>query len=189
MKKLVFALIMLLAVSSATFGKDRSKQVSTPTVQTTIVQPITFSNTLPVSKSNDITKPGCQTSTSDYIFNVTMLGWNSPTSTCTSANVFPVQGYLTSGQRASRSFAQAWFQLTTVGKLFSLSGITFKNYGSGNILYVDTTKSDGTTYTTTIPASTVGITFNTTLPEFSSLASVSIRSTNNRFDITNLIVK
>jgi len=83
---------------------------------------ITFNNSLPVSKSSDsYNKPGCETSTQGYIFDVTMLGWNLSTSTCTATNLFSNPGYLTTGQYAPRSRGQFWMA-HSAGATFALLG-------------------------------------------------------------------
>jgi hypothetical protein len=149
---------------------------------------ITFNNKLPITKSSDLTKPGCQTSTQGYFFNVTMAGWNSPSSTCTATNLFSNPGYVTAGQRAPRGSAQTWISPIN-GSTFSFAGFKIKNYSSTNTLYVDTFSADGSVYTTVIPATMTSVTFEPTAVEFSNLTSVSIHSTNNRFDVTNVMVQ
>lgn len=174
MKKLILALFLSVSTMASVMASAST---------------ITFSNTLPITKSTDAAKPGCQVSTQNYIFDVTMLGWNLSTSTCTKTNLFSNPGYITAGQRAARSYAQFWMTPVVIGNTFSLSGFTIKNYSSSNILYLDSYAADGTVYTTVIPASATSVTFNNTSPEFKTLTSFSIRSTNNRFDVTNIIVQ
>jgi len=148
---------------------------------------ITFNNSLPVSKSSDsYNKPGCETSTQGYIFDVTMLGWNLSTSTCTATNLFSNPGYLTTGQYAPRSRGQFWMA-HSAGATFALLGFKIKNYGTTNTLYLDTTDSAGITTTTVLPPSVTVVGFDPVT--FPALTAVSIRSTNNRFDITNIIVQ
>ena len=172
MKKLLFTLMLLPIIS-----------VAAPTTT------ITFSNLLPVSRSIDQAKPGCVTSTPGYIFNVTMSGWNLSNSTCTATNLFSNAGSLTAGQRAPRGNAQTWMSPVVSGSTFSLSGLKIKNYGLNNTLYLDTITPEGTIYTTVIAPSMTSITVDPTAIEFSNLTGISIRSTNNRFDITNIIVQ
>ena len=61
--------------------------------------------------------------------------------------------------------------------------------GLNNTLYLDTITPEGTIYTTVIAPSMTSITVDPTAIEFSNLTGISIRSTNNRFDITNIIVQ
>lgn len=150
---------------------------------------VTFPNTVPITKSTDSSKPGCQVSTQGYIVDVSMLGWNSSPSTCTATNLFSNPGYITAGQRAARSYAQFWMTPVTVGGTFTLAGFTIKNYSTSNTIYLDTFAADGTVYTAVIPATTTSITFDTTLAEFKNLLYFSIRSTNNRFAVTNVKVQ
>lgn len=171
MKKLLFTLLLLPVLS-----------VAAPLT-------IKFNNSLPVSRSTDQAKPGCVTSTPGYIFNVTMSGWNLSKSTCTAANLFPNAGYLTAGQRAPKGNAQTWMTPVINGSTFSLSGLKIKNYGLNNTLYLDTITAEGTVYTTVIAASMTSISVDPSAVEFSKLTGISIRSTNNRFDITNIIVQ
>ncbi len=171
MKKLLFALLLLPVIT-----------VAAPLT-------ITFNKSLPVSRSTDQSKPGCETSTQGYIFDVTMAGWNLSTSTCTAANLFPNQGYLTAGQRAPRGNAQTWMSPVMNGSTFSLAGLKIKNYGATNTLYLDTVTAEGTITTTVIAPSMTTITFDPATIGFSNITGLSIHSTNNRFDITNIIVQ
>jgi hypothetical protein len=173
MKKLLFALLLS----------------SLPVITIAAPLTITFSKSLPVSKTTDQTKPGCETSTQGYIFDVTMTGWNLPTSTCTATNLFSNPGYLTAGQRAPRASAQTWMSPVIIGSKFSLVSLKIKNYSSTNTLYLDTITAEGTIYTTVIAPSITSIGFDPTATEFSNLTGISLRSTNNRFDITNIVVQ
>lgn len=145
---------------------------------------ITFNSSLPISKSTDLTKPGCETSTQGYTFDATMLGWNLGKSTCTATNLFSNPGYLTTGQYAPRAAGQFWMT-PPVGTTFALLGFKIKNYGTTNTLHLDTTDATGVVTTTVIAGSVSSITFT----GLSNLTAVSIRSTNNRFDITNISVQ
>ena len=141
---------------------------------------ISFNNSLPVGRS--AAYPGCETSAYGYTFDVTMLGYNLSKSTCTAANLFPITGYLTTGQMAPRGRGQLWMT-APAGTTFELVNFTIKNYSATNALYLDTTDAFGATNTTVLSPIGVG----SKLYQFSgltNLASMSIRSTNNRFDIT-----
>lgn len=141
---------------------------------------ISFNNSLPVSRSASY--PGCATSAYGYAFDVTMLGYNLSNSSCTAANLFPLSGYLTTGQMAPRGRGQLWMAAPT-GTKFDLVNFTIKNYSTTNTLYLDTTDEFGITSTTTLSPTAVGA----KLYQFTGLANLtalSIRSTNNRFDIT-----
>ena len=81
----------------------------------------------PRKYSDSYNKPGCETSTQGYIFDVTMLGWNLSTSTCTATNLFSNPGYLTTGQYAPRSRGQFWMA-HSAGATFALLGFKIKNY-------------------------------------------------------------
>lgn len=172
MKKLLFTLLLL------------------PSMVFAAPVTINFSKSLQVSRSQ--VNPGCRISTAGYDFDVTMSGYNLIKSTCTATNLFPVSGYLTTGQRAPNGSGQLWLSPAIANTTFSLLGFTIKNYGvlKGNTLYLDTTTTiDGAEVTTTvaIPDSTASISFEPTA--HANLTKVSIRSTNNRFDITNIIVQ
>jgi hypothetical protein len=145
---------------------------------------ITFNSSLPVSKSTDMTKPGCETYTQGYTFDVTMLGWNLSSSSCKVTNLFSNPSYLTTGQMAPRASGRFWMA-PPVNTTFQLLGFKIKNYGTTNILYLDTTDSTGVITTTVLPASVTVVGFS----GLSNLTAASIRSTNNRFDITNIIVQ
>jgi hypothetical protein len=171
MKKILFALLLLPVIA-----------VASPL-------DITFNKSLLVSRSTDQSKPGCEISTQGYLFDVTMLGWNLATSTCTANNLFSTLGYLTTGQRAPKGTGQLWMTPVIAGTTFSLAGITIKNYGSTNTLYLETITAEGTTTITVIAPSMKTVSFDPTAPGFSNLTEISIRSTNNRFDITNINVQ
>ena len=167
MRKLLF-LLLFLSISAAF--------ASTTT--------ITFNSSLPITKSADITKPGCETYVDGFTFDVTMLGWNLSSSTCTATNLFSNPTYLTTGQMAPRARGQFWMT-PPVGTTFQLLGFKIKNYGTTNSLYLDTTDSAGIVTTTVLPPSMTVVGFSGLI----DLTAVSIRSTNNRFDITNIVVQ
>jgi hypothetical protein len=173
MKNLLFALLLLPVMA-----------IASPL-------PITFDPSLFVTK-NSLYR-GCEISTQGYTFDVTMLGWNLYSSTCTTTNLFPkINGtvYLRTGQIGTqKSAGQMWMTPTIQGSTFSLVGFTIQNYGSTNTLYLDTTTTEGHVITTVLPASTNSITFNPIAPGISGITGLSIRSTNNKFDITNISVK
>jgi hypothetical protein len=171
MKKILFALLLLPVIA-----------VASPLT-------ITFNKSLSVSKSTNQSKSGCEISTQGYLFDVTMLGWNLASSTCTANNLFPTSGYLTTGQRTPKGSGQLWITPVLNGTKFSLASITIKNYGSTNTLYLETTTAEGTVTTTVIAPSMTTISFDPTAPGFSNLSEISIRSTNNRFDITKIDVQ
>jgi hypothetical protein len=168
MKNLLFALLLLPVMATA-------------------AEPITFNRLLTVTRNSPY--GGCETSTQGFIFDVTMAGWNLSSSTCTATNLFSNTGYLTTGQRAPRGAGQMWMTPIINGTPFTLVGFTIKNYGLSNALYLDTTTADGTVITTVIAPSTTSITFDPTAPGFSGILGLSIRSTNNRFDIKNISVR
>jgi hypothetical protein len=176
MKKLLFALLLL------------------PVMATASPLTITFNKLLLVTRNSPY--GGCETSTQGYTFDVTMLGWNLSPSSCTATNLFPTKiintdnYYLTTGQRAPRGAGQMWMTPTISGTTFSLLGFTIKNYGlSTNTLYLDTTTTEGAVITTVIAPSTTSVTFDPAAPGFSGVTKLSIRSTNNRFDITNINIR
>jgi hypothetical protein len=165
MKNLLFALLLLPVMATAS-------------------EPISFNKLLTVTRNSPY--GGCETSTQGYIFDVTMAGWNLSSSTCTATNLFSNTGYLTTGQRAPRGAGQMWMTPIINGTTFSLLGFTIKNYGLTNTLYLDTTTAEGSVITTVIAPSMTIIEFDPTASGFSNITGLSIRSTNNRFDIKNI---
>lgn len=142
---------------------------------------IKFSNSLPVTKSSFI--PGCETSAYGYVFDVTMVGYKLPKTTCTATNLFSVPDYLTVGKAGTATTVGATLVMTApAGTTFELIYFTINDYGLKNNLFVDVTDSLGRTTTQAIKTYA-----GNHLYQFSGLTdlvSVQVRSANNRFDIT-----
>jgi hypothetical protein len=142
---------------------------------------ITFNNSLPVTVSDPANFFGCHTSSYNYAFDVTMMGYNYNPSTCTQTNLFPNAGYLTAGQWGPRGPARMNMN-APAGVTFELVNFIVKNYGNVNTLYLDTTDSFGNVSTRVLKAS-----IGAKLYSFSGLTDLvgyTLRSTNARFDIT-----
>lgn len=142
---------------------------------------ITFNNSLPVTVSDPADFFGCHTSSYNYAFDVTMMGYNYNPSTCNQTNLFPTAGYLTAGQRGPRGAALMNME-APAGVTFELVSFIVKNYGNVNTLYLDTTDSFGNVSTRYLKAS-IGAKLYT-FTDLTDLVSYRLRSTNARFDIT-----
>lgn len=142
---------------------------------------ISFNNSLPVSVSS--TFPGCETKAYGYTFDVTMMGYNLPTTSCTATNLFQVANYITAGKAGAGTNVGSTFEMTAPqGVTFDLINFTVNDYGLKNTLRLDTVDSFGN-FTTQLLPTYKGLHLYQ-IPNATGLVSATIHGTNNRIDIT-----
>jgi hypothetical protein len=143
---------------------------------------ITFNNSLPVSVSDPAVNYGCHTSSFSYNFDVTMFGYNNPISSCTSANLFPISGFLTTGQYGPGG-ASSMIMTAPVGVTFDMKSFILQNYSSTSYLMVTGFDDLGNAVMTMTLKGFAGSHLYS-LPGFIGLSSISIRNQKARFNIT-----
>ena len=143
---------------------------------------ITFNNSLPVSISDPSVNFGCHTSSFSYNFDVTMFGYNNSISTCTSANLFPIAGYLTAGQYGPGG-ASMMIMSAPVGVTFDMKSFILQNYSSTSYLMITGFDDVGNAVNTITLKGFAGSHLYP-LSGFTGLTSISIRNQKARFNIT-----
>lgn len=142
-----------------------------------------FNSSLPVSKS--LVNPGCHVDLSGYSFDATMMGWSSPVTTCTAANLLSNPGYLTAGQYGPGVGALIIVDAPQ-GVSFLPHSLILKNYSLRNNTYIDVIDDAGSV-TSVFTKGFVGAKV-IALPAIQNAIELRVRSTNYRIDITDLIV-
>ncbi len=143
---------------------------------------ITFNNSLPVGISDPAVNYGCHTSSYNYGFDVTMFGYNSLTSSCTSANLFPIAGYLTAGQYGPGG-AAVMTMSSPAGVTFDLKSFILQNYSATSYLMVTGFDDLGNAVMTITLKGYAGSHLYS-LTGFTGLSSISVRNQKARFNIT-----
>jgi hypothetical protein len=116
-----------------------------------------------------------------------MFGYNNQVSSCTSANLFPISGYLTAGQYGPGG-ASVMIMSAPVGVAFDLKSFIVQNYSATSYLMVTGFDDLGNAVMTSTLKGFAGSHLYS-LTGFTGLSSISIRNQKARFNITaiNLI--
>lgn len=146
----------------------------------------TFNNAMPVSVAPSNEFPGCRVIVTDYTFDVTMLGYNLPTTSCTQTNLLSDPGYLTIGQYGG-GVGGTGEMVAPVGVTFTLNSIMIKGTGIRNNITFSTIDDQGN-YSQILIKGYVGVKLFTSanLPGITvnNLVSFAVKTANNKAGFT-----